>query len=198
MISSLHKSRTCTLIEHTAYKTTNEEILCRLDLPLGRVCVTEMSNKPTNPPAAVNNGFHNTITYSYKMSIAEGLSTSVGSDDDETLEYRKINFGLHAIVDSFQVPGSETIIVLGRGSVIDFTGSAIVNAANEACLGGGGVDGAITAAGGKALAEARKALPVLDKKRTRCPTGECVVTISGELKAKDYCLHAVGTILLFP
>ena len=30
---------------------------------------------------------------------------------------------------------------VAKGSVVDFTGAAIVNAANEGCLGGGGVDG---------------------------------------------------------
>ena len=127
---------------------------------------------------------------------SEGMDDSMPTlSEDEALEYRKNNFGLAAIVDSFQVQSRETVVAIAKGSVVDFTGSAIVNAANEACLGGGGVDGAITAAGGKALADARKALPELDKKRTRCPTGECVVTISGELKAKDYCLHAVGISL---
>jgi len=93
-------------------------------------------------------------------------------------------------------------IVISQGSIINFKGDAIVNAANEYCLGGGGVDGLISHAGGKALYEAREALPVeivrvkgvdgkIFFKDVRCPAGEARLTIGGDLKAK-YCIHAVG------
>ena len=45
-------------------------------------------------------------------------------------------------------------VFLSQGSVVDFSGDCIVNAANEGGLRGGGVDGAVTAAGGQALARA--------------------------------------------
>jgi len=93
-------------------------------------------------------------------------------------------------------------IVISKGSIINFKGDAIVNAANEYCLGGGGVDGLISHAGGKALYEARKALPVKKVKvkrkwgkdffkDVRCPAGEARLTIGGDLKVK-YCIHTVG------
>ena len=72
-----------------------------------------------------------------------------------------------------------------KGSVVEYTGTAIVNAANEGCLGGGGVDGAITAAGGEALHAAREALPVLDG-GIRCPTGQSKLTTAGELECVDH------------
>jgi len=87
---------------------------------------------------------------------------------------------------------SATLLVICSGSVKDFEGDAIVNAANEGCITGGGVDGAITAAGGKELAEARLNLPILDHKRdVRCHVGDAKMTIGGRLKAQ-YCIHAVG------
>jgi O-acetyl-ADP-ribose deacetylase (regulator of RNase III) len=63
---------------------------------------------------------------------------------------------------------------------------AIVNAANEALLRGGGVDGAIR----------RKAGPEVEKELRRigrCPAGEAVVTAGGALPAK-YIIHTVAPI----
>jgi len=85
-----------------------------------------------------------------------------------------------------------SLLVICSGSVVNFEGDAIVNAANEGCISGGGVDGAITAAGGTELAEARLKLPIVDHKRNvRCPVGEAKLTIGGRLKAQ-FCIHAVG------
>jgi O-acetyl-ADP-ribose deacetylase (regulator of RNase III) len=84
--------------------------------------------------------------------------------------------------------------VVSSGSVVFFAGDAIVNAANMGCLGGGGVDGAISIAGGQQLMLARKALPVVAMKalrEVRCETGDAKITIGGNLKAK-WCIHAVG------
>ena len=71
--------------------------------------------------------------------------------------------------------------------------SAIVNAANEGCLGGGGVDGAISDAGGPILFEDRQALPLLGP-GIRCKTGSAVSTgpnSYGDLHT-SYVIHAVG------
>lgn len=80
---------------------------------------------------------------------------------------------------------------IARGSVVDYTGSAIVNAANAGCLTGGGVDGAVNDRGGSALIEARKELPVLDDRLTRCRTGCAKTTIAGDLDC-EWVIHAVG------
>lgn len=90
-----------------------------------------------------------------------------------------------------EAPASEVLVVLSQGSVADFAGDAIVNAANTGCLYGGGVDFAINRGGGQALEDARYALPVLDHMETRCQVGDAKRTIGGDLAAK-WCIHAVG------
>lgn len=90
---------------------------------------------------------------------------------------------------SFELKNSDTVVGIVSDSVVKFTGDAIVNAANEGCLGGGGIDGRINDMGGDALFYARKSLPVING--IRCPTGDAKITIAGELPC-NYVIHAVG------
>ena len=69
---------------------------------------------------------------------------------------------------------------------------AIVNAANESLLGGGGVDGAIhRAAGPELLAACRAIAPV--RAGVRCPTGEARITPGFRLPARCV-IHTVGPV----
>ena len=78
------------------------------------------------------------------------------------------------------------------GSVAYFSGDAIVNAANESCQGGGGVDGAVTMWGGEALKKARSKLKNIGRSRTkRCNTGSAVTTTAGDLPC-SHAVHGVG------
>lgn len=78
------------------------------------------------------------------------------------------------------------------GDITRLEVDAIVNAANERMLGGGGVDGAIHAAAGPGLREACEAVPEV-RPGVRCPTGEARITPGFELRAK-FVIHTVGPV----
>ncbi|MEM7195653.1 MAG: O-acetyl-ADP-ribose deacetylase [Pseudomonadota bacterium] len=77
------------------------------------------------------------------------------------------------------------------GDITQADVDAIVNAANPAMLGGGGVDGAIHRAAGPELLEACKQVPLVDG--LRCPFGEARITAAGNLPSK-FVIHTVGPI----
>ncbi len=78
----------------------------------------------------------------------------------------------------------DCLLELVEGDITQQDTEAIVNAANEHLIPGGGVDGAIHRAGGPSIAEEAR-------KYGRCPTGSAVITGAGRLKAK-FVIHAVG------
>jgi len=77
-----------------------------------------------------------------------------------------------------------------QGSITKIPAEAIVNAADEWLIPGGGVDGAIHGAGGPAILADLCSRYGEDR---HCPTGDAVVTIAGNLPAR-WVIHAVGPV----
>ena len=86
-------------------------------------------------------------------------------------------------------PGNK-VLRLVTGDITRVAADAIVNAANSALAGGGGVDGAIHRAGGPSIMQE---LHGIRRQIGTCPAGSAVATGAGALPAR-WVFHAVGPI----
>ena len=87
-----------------------------------------------------------------------------------------------------ELHGGRVLIITGPADITRENVDAIVNAANSSLMGGGGVDGAIHAAGGPAIKEDCKKIVA---ERGPLPQGQAVATTAGRLRAR-HVIHTVG------
>jgi O-acetyl-ADP-ribose deacetylase (regulator of RNase III) len=86
--------------------------------------------------------------------------------------------------------GHPTVIDVIRDDITRMSVDAIVNAANNSLIPGGGVDGAIHAAGGPTIAQETAEII---QRIGLLPTGEAVMTDAGALRS-HHVIHTVGPI----
>jgi O-acetyl-ADP-ribose deacetylase (regulator of RNase III) len=87
-------------------------------------------------------------------------------------------------------------IELVQGDITKEHVDAIVNAANKALAGGGGVDGAIHSAGGPSILEQSRRI-IAELPGNELPTGRAVATGAGDLPAR-WVIHTVGPVYEVP
>ena len=128
------------------------------------------------------------------------FSHTLPFQSDRIMNPPQLHLELRPCRAEYPIQGSSPFkLVVYWGSVVEFAypnpmKSAIVNAANNHCLGGHGVDGAISVADGEALLHDRHALPIIHGTNSRCMTGNAVITGPNNYMhlRTPFVIHTVG------
>lgn len=135
----------------------------------------------------VKNGLNASFLLQSLQSLLEGIekfqdvSGCVLGTEEQSVTLDKTE--IHKLLERQTKP----VISVLRAAVLDLRVGAIVNAANNSLLGGGGVDGAIHRAAGPNLLNECRIL-------NGCRTGEAKRTGAYKIKGVDHIIHTVGPI----
>ena len=88
--------------------------------------------------------------------------------------------------------GASGRVGMSVGDITEWAGDAVVNAAKETLLGGGGVDGALHEAAGPGLVEECRGIAEV-RPGVRCQTGEARIT-GGHAFSSAHVIHTVGPV----
>ena len=88
--------------------------------------------------------------------------------------------------------GASGRVGMSVGDITEWAGDAVVNAAKETLLGGGGVDGALHEAAGPGLVEECRGIAEV-RPGVRCQTGEARIT-GGHALSSAHVIHTVGPV----
>ena len=123
------------------------------------------------------------------VALAGGTAAARAVSHKEAAENVDVNSAATLLEPLLAAPLmlGDAILHLVAGSVLDFHGDAFVNAANEGCVGGFGIDEIVNQRGGPSLKEARKELG-------GCPTGEAKLTPAFAHTNTRHIVHAVGPV----
>lgn len=127
----------------------------------------------------------------WTITHPDGTKETLGASQDPDADWVE----LRTLTDEIRrrvTAGVGPRLSVWQGDLTTLAVDAIVNAANERMLGGGGVDGAIHRAAGPELLAACREVPEV-RPGVRCPTGEARITPAFGLPAR-YVIHTVGPV----
>ncbi|CAF1008320.1 unnamed protein product [Adineta steineri] len=179
---------TTTFIELSHQKNAKIKLI---DISTRNSHVSEMPSRNDAKQTSHNNETHNFDGES-NNNQHDPARSSTSNLNPESPVYQPINKNQRRIPRHYRINENRTELIIFQGDILTTKVDAIVNAANEPMLGGGGVDGVIHTAAGDELRKACKAHKEIYRD-VRLPTGRSRILLSyGLSKTTHYIINTAG------